>query len=104
MPSNRMEQARTCTQIDFTISACVSAILYGAMGLVAVSITTAAGGGPLIGATFCLLAGYTAYGVYDWAMDNIVEGLYERPIDLEAEYFGHLVGGIVGGISIVFGF
>jgi hypothetical protein len=43
MPSNRMEQARTCTQIDFTISACVSAILYGAMGLVAVSITTAVG-------------------------------------------------------------
>jgi hypothetical protein len=72
------------------------------MGLVAVSIGSAASD-PLIGATFCLLAGYTGYGAYDWAMNNIVEGIYERPIDLGAENFGHLIGGIVGGISIVFG-
>lgn len=99
---DHMEQARTCMQIDFAVSACFSAILYGAMAFVALSVVTAAAG-PLISATCCVAVGYTGYQTYDWAMDKIVERLYERPIDLAAENVGHLIGGIIGGISIAFG-
>jgi len=93
----------TCAQIDFAVSAGLSAILYGAMGFIGVSVGTAAAG-PLVGATLgVLVAGYISYRIFDWAMEQIEERFYERLIDLTAEQTGHLIGGIVGGISIVFG-
>jgi hypothetical protein len=87
---------------DFALSAGLSASLYGAMGFVGMIVGTAVDG-PLAGAILGVLyAGYVAYRTYDWVMDKILGKFYYRPIDLAVEQTGHLIGGIVGGISIAF--
>jgi hypothetical protein len=88
---------------DFTVSVGLSASLYGAMGFVGVIVGTAVEGslfGTILGV---LSAGYAAYRTYNWAIEEIEWNFYDRPIDLTVEQTGHLIGGIVGGISIGFG-
>jgi hypothetical protein len=94
----------TCAQIDLAVSASLSVILYGAMGLVGVNVGTAVAG-PLIGPILGVLAsGYVSYRTYDYAIEKIEGHFYKkRLMDLAVEQAGHLIGGIIGGISIVFG-
>jgi hypothetical protein len=88
---------------DFAVSAGLSAILYGAMGFVGVSVGTAVAD-PLVGAILgVLVAGYVSYRTYDWAIEKIEDHFYKwRLMDLAVEQAGHLIGGIVGGLSIGF--
>jgi hypothetical protein len=93
----------TSAQIDLAVSFGLSAVLYGAMGFVGVSVGTAVAD-PLVGAILgVLVAGYVSYHIYDWAIEEIEHQFYKwRLMDLAVVQAGHLIGGIVGGISIVF--
>jgi hypothetical protein len=93
---------RTQIATDFAIAACLSTILYGAIAFFGVSVATIAAG-PIVGTTVGVVAGgYVGYHTYEWALEKVIKHFYEWPMNLAGEQAGHLIGGIVSGLSVGF--